>query len=94
MTQPDQNRMQEDSQAFVVRLRINGPPNPALQPQGGPSAETRNEGRLIVRVEHVNSSENSLHRSIEDALDWLRQRMTRAIGASDPVAGDAPDDRR
>lgn len=92
MTQPGQNRMQEDSQAFVVRLRINGPPDPALQPPDGPKSSS--EGRLIVHVEHVNSSEQSLHRSIEDALDWLRQRMTRAVGLWGPVAGDAPDDRR
>ena len=69
----------DESHSFVVRMRRNAPPDPGLQPEASVHLAKNGSGRLIIRVEHVNSAELSSHQSVEDALSWLRQRMTGLV---------------
>ncbi|ARE41835.1 hypothetical protein RGUI_3694 [Rhodovulum sp. P5] len=93
MTTPTPDRTRDESHAFVVRLRVNASPDPSLQPQL-PQQTGGGEGRLFVQIEHVNSSDFSLHHSIESALDWLRDRMAKAADASPSGDWHAPDEKR
>lgn len=82
---PDQPEASVESQAFVMRMRLEqGPfaPDRPRQAAGRP--------RLHIRVEHVNRADVSQHQSIDSALGWLRHRMSALLSRSFPPDPGAP----
>lgn len=68
-----------DTHSFVLRARREGPVARGQAP----------EGRMHLRIEHVNTATISQHDTLEGALDWLRQRLGRTLGV--PAAQARPD---
>lgn len=64
----------EESQSFVIRMRVKGP-STIDEGSGAAKTKEKSEERLHIRLEHVNTADVSQHDSIEGALAWLRDRM-------------------
>lgn len=71
------------SQAFVLRMRIESPTAIGTGPR---ATVGEAEGRLHIRVEHVNTADVSQHAAVEDALTWLRDRMMALLGCRPPAS--------
>lgn len=81
----------EESQSFVIRMRVEGPLTRG-EGSGAAKTEGKSEERLHIRVEHVNTADVSQHRTVEGALAWLRDRMAALLGRHRPrdTPGTAP----
>ncbi len=77
MNQATPGGPQDDTHAFVLRMRREPAPFPD---RGEPPTEP--EARLRIRVEHVNTRDTSLHDTMDGALAWLRRRMSAVLSAS------------
>lgn len=80
MSVADSENAVGDTHSFVIRLRVNEPPDPIPPIIGAPgltkkSSETSPDKRLSIRIEHVNSADRAQHYSITGALNWLGDRM-------------------
>jgi hypothetical protein len=84
MSDPKSSPPSEESHAFVVRMRLDPPPAPDIRHGLRPPAETASgtQRRLIIRVEHVNSTDVTSHQTVEAALSWLRTRMGQLLGSA------------